>query len=119
MTKLSERRNDILRALTATVLILATDLAVYYLTKPNSSATHLIDMSIALDDYIPFVPQFVFIYILTFAFWCIAPLIIIRTGIGRFSDFFATAVISLIICGIFFLLLPACFDPVYTYFSYT
>ena len=63
--------------------------------------------SIALDDYIPFVPQFVFIYILTFAFWCIAPLIIIRTGIGRVSDFFATAVISLIICGIFFLLLPA------------
>ena len=64
------------------------------------------DFTSSLDRSIPFVSQWVYIYIICFLFWGINYIMITRGGKEEWFKFATADYMSRIICGIFFILLP-------------
>lgn len=65
---------------------------------------HLIDLPI--DAYIPFIPAFILPYVLCYAHWVINIIMSVHTGEERFRKFSTALMLSQIICGILFLVVP-------------
>lgn len=64
------------------------------------------DLTGSLDRRVPFVKEFVIIYLICYAFWAVNYILIGRQGKEWCFRFVAADMISRVICGIFFLLLP-------------
>ncbi len=65
------------------------------------------DLSIALDDIIPLLPGFIFIYISYFAFWIVNYIVIANhSGEEAFYRFFTADLTSKIVCALIFVVFP-------------
>lgn len=64
------------------------------------------DLTSALDRKIPFVEEWVFVYLGCFLFWAVNYIIITRQGKEGWFQFAAGDYLSRLICGVFFVLLP-------------
>lgn len=64
------------------------------------------DLSTSFDHNIPFVPEWVFIYVICFAFWAVNYIIITRTGHDEWFKFATADYLSRIICMVFFIIMP-------------
>lgn len=64
------------------------------------------DFTTALDSRVPFVKEWVVIYIGCYAFWILNYILISHKGKEEWYRFVFADIISKIICGIFFILLP-------------
>lgn len=64
------------------------------------------DLSTSFDHNIPFVPEWVFIYVICFAFWAVNYIIITRIGHDEWFKFATADYLSRIICMVFFIIMP-------------
>lgn len=94
-------------AFTAAAMIFLTDIAAFFIPKLFIEDASFHDFSISLDAYIPFVPEFIYIYILSYFFWFVTPFFCVSSGPDRFYRWLNANIISLLICSVFFLALPA------------
>lgn len=99
--------------------LIATHATVYMGTKLlNMDMPHR-DLSVALDAQIPFVPEWVFIYVLTFFFWAATIALVMREDKQNCYELFLCVFVAEFICGVFFIVMPTTFDrPVITGDSY-
>lgn len=65
---------------------------------------HLI--ALPIDEYIPFIPVFIIPYVVCYAHWVINFILSAHTGKERFCKFALAVMLSQIICGIVFLIMP-------------
>lgn len=88
------------------VLVFVSNVAVSFLTRPFISESRCFCPANALDNAIPFVPGFIYIYVLAFLQWavCVIAVMIIDR---RVSDRYCTGIIiGNLISGIIFLAVP-------------
>lgn len=64
------------------------------------------DLSTSFDKKLPFVKEWIYIYLICFAFWAVNYIMISRTEKTHWYQFATGDYLSRIICGIFFILLP-------------
>ncbi len=64
------------------------------------------DLTTAFDNSVPFVPEWVLIYVICFAFWALNYILITREGYYEWFKFATGDYLSRTICLIFFVLLP-------------
>ena len=64
------------------------------------------DLTMPLDEVIPFEPMWAFVYLGCFFFWAVNYVLITRQGKEEWFCFATGDYLSRIICGIFFILLP-------------
>ncbi|MGN0484699.1 MAG: phosphatase PAP2 family protein [Lachnospiraceae bacterium] len=64
------------------------------------------ELSIPLDEKIPFVPEWIFVYVICFAFWAANYILITREGKEEWFRFATADMLSRVICGLFFVFLP-------------
>lgn len=64
------------------------------------------DLTSDLDRAVPFVPQWILIYLGCFLFWAINYILITREGKEKWFRFAAADMMSRLICGAFFIALP-------------
>lgn len=63
-----------------------------------------------IDDRIPVIPVFFFVYIWSYAYWFFAPFFIIRTGRKKTREFIITFISALIICSLILFFFPTKID---------
>ena len=80
--------------------------AVFYVTRPITSGVEHFDFSIPLDQKIPFVPEFIVIYVLAFVQWGYGIYYLVTHGRKTCYKFLAATMIGEIICFITFIIVP-------------
>lgn len=89
------------------IIIIATIVfqsLIYFITKIYQGKPYLLQSS--LDDAIPFISWFIYFYILWYIMLFFVPLIIYVKSKDVFYKYMAMYLISVVICGIVFLLFP-------------
>lgn len=64
------------------------------------------DLTSALDRKVPFVQEWVWVYVICFAFWAVSYILITREGKEKWFRFAAADMMSRLICMVFFIVLP-------------
>lgn len=64
------------------------------------------DLSTKFDKELPFVKEWIYVYLICFAFWAVNYIMISRTKKEHWYKFATGDYLSRIICGVFFILLP-------------
>ena len=64
------------------------------------------DLSTKFDKSLPFVKEWIYIYLICFAFWAVNYIMISRTEREHWYKFATGDYLSRLICGVFFILLP-------------
>lgn len=85
---------------------LAVNMIVYYGIGVITQDWRHYDLNLPLDRAVPLVPVFVFIYLGSFLFWTINYILIMRQSEDDCYRFAFADILSRILCGIIFLLLP-------------
>lgn len=80
--------------------------AIYFITS-RINYPKLYDLTIPLDDKIPFVPAFILVYFGCYLFWAVNYILIARCGREHAFRFFVADVMSRLVCMFFFLVLPS------------
>lgn len=80
--------------------------AVYYGGRLLAAGRRHFDLSTDLDRLLPFVPAFIVIYVLSFAFWIVGYLVIGRESRSVCFEVLAAEQISKLFCLVFFVVLP-------------
>lgn len=75
-------------------------------TKPITQGWHHYDMTLAVDDMIPFLPWTVAIYFGCYLFWAANYVLAARQDKAAAYRFYCADFLSRILCAVFFLLLP-------------
>ena len=79
---------------------------VYYLTGKLMAGAKHYDLTTAFDRMVPFIPQWVFIYLGCFLFWAVNYILSGREGRESCCRFVAADLLSRTICAVFLILLP-------------
>lgn len=79
---------------------------IYWGTQRLADNTYHYDLTSAIDRKIPFVKEWIIIYVVCFAFWAFNYILISREGKEKWYRFATADLMSRLICGIFFVLLP-------------
>lgn len=88
------------------ILCWVWNLIVYNGTKfINHNFTHH-DLTTSFDEKLPLIPVFMIIYFGCFLFWIVFDIMCMRTNKDFCAKYFSFEIISRLICGIIFILLP-------------
>ncbi|MCI8550680.1 MAG: phosphatase PAP2 family protein [Lachnospiraceae bacterium] len=79
---------------------------VYFILRIFMEDAYHYDMTTFLDEKIPFIPGWVSIYFICYIFWVVNYLLIASRGKEHLYRFVTADLLSRIICGVFFILLP-------------
>ena len=79
---------------------------VYYATRPVTQQLTHFDLSLPVDDAIPFLPAFSVIYVLAFVQWTVGFIMIARESRELCYRVISGEIISKLICMVLFLLIP-------------
>ncbi len=90
--------------------VLVFNCSVYWLPRLVTSGAVHYDLSLRLDDAIPFVPAFIVIYVLAYVQWVVGYVIISRDSEERCYRVLSGEFISKLVCLLFFLLLPTAME---------
>lgn len=94
-------------ALFSAPFCLLLDCLIYFLAKIIQSFTELPYHSLVLPpDALPFVPAFMWVYVGCFLFWILMFPAVSQRGKAEWYRFFTANTIGLLVCGVFFVLLP-------------
>ncbi len=88
------------------VLVIAVNCFVFYVTRLLTAGAPHYDVSIGLDDQIPFVPEFIVIYILAIGQWILVLALAAREGKDFYYKATAAEMSSKIFVFLIFLFLP-------------
>lgn len=91
--------------ITVAFYVLGTFVA-FYLSRFINSGFHHFDITTPIDKKIPFVPIFIFIYILSYLQWFLGYLFICREGEKVCYDIMATNLVAKVICFAIFVFFP-------------
>lgn len=80
--------------------------SVYWLTRPLTAGAVHYDLSTGLDSAIPFVPAFIVIYVLAYIQWVVGYILIARDSEERCYRVLSGEMLTKLLCGLIFLLLP-------------
>lgn len=80
---------------------------VIYFVTSRITYPKLYDLSIPLDERVPFVPAFILVYFGCYLFWAVNYILIARQGREHAFRFFVADVMSRLVCLLFFLVLPS------------
>ena len=91
------------------LLIIITSLVlfeavVFFLTKPFVQNPYVLGS--ILDEKIPFIPQFIWIYIFWYLMLILVPYYIAKKHISSFYNYAITFAITTVLCGIIFVVFP-------------
>lgn len=64
------------------------------------------DLSTSFDYNVPFIPGWIIVYVVCFAFWAVNYILVTRTGHDEWFKFATGDYLSRIVCMVFFVLLP-------------
>lgn len=64
------------------------------------------DFTTALDRQVPFVKEWILIYVVCYVFWAVNYILVAREGKEHWYRFITAEMLSKIICGLFFIFLP-------------
>ncbi len=78
----------------------------YWATRLLTRGAVHYDLTLALDDCIPFVPAFIVIYILAYVQWVVGYIVISRESPERCYRVMSGEILSKLVCFVFFLALP-------------
>lgn len=81
-------------------------LPVYFVTRMITAGQEHYDFRTGLDDAIPFIIGFIWIYVLAYLQWLIGYVVIAKSEREICETYFAAEVTGKIICGIIFITLP-------------
>lgn len=107
-TKLTERLNRILPmfgVIPLAACLLANAITYYGSRLITKSLTHY-DLSLPLDELIPFVPSAILIYVLAFVSWVIGFVVIARESKTVCYEYLSGEIIGKFICMVFFFIVP-------------
>lgn len=79
---------------------------VFWPTRPLTAGAVHYDLSIGLDSAVPFVPAFIVVYVLAFVQWVMGYIVICRESEERCYRVLSGEMLTKLVCGLFFLLLP-------------
>lgn len=79
---------------------------VYYGIPKIASDWKHYDLTLPIDRTVPLVPGFVWIYLGCYLFWIVNYILIVKQGEEHCIRFAAADIMSRLVCGMFFLLLP-------------
>lgn len=88
-------------------MCLAINAVTYYGTRIFTTGREHIDMSVPADALIPFVPQWIIVYVLSYFFWIVGFIVIARESREVCGEVLCAEQISKLICLVMFMLLPA------------
>ncbi|MBQ9760272.1 MAG: phosphatase PAP2 family protein [Clostridia bacterium] len=89
------------------VAAVGTNMLVYFATKPFVSQAEHYDLSIFIDDRLPFVPFFILFYVLAYLQWAWHYIYHYRKSREDCYHYATADVIAKLLCLVFFLALPA------------
>lgn len=93
-------------ALLSLIACFALNTLVYWGTQQVMNNAYHYDLTSALDKQIPFVKEWIVIYIVCYAFWAINYILISREGKEKWYRFASADIMSRLICGLFFIIMP-------------
>lgn len=79
---------------------------IYWGAQLLMKDTYHYDFTSTLDNKIPFIKEWVVIYLVCYIFWIVNYILIAREGKEQWFRFAFADILSRLICGIFFVLLP-------------
>lgn len=86
--------------------ILAVNCLVYWGSSIMTANRHHFDFTTNLDRAVPPIPQFIWVYVLAFAFWAVNYILAAQRGKDGFYRFVATDLTVHLTCFLIFLLVP-------------
>lgn len=86
--------------------ILAVNSVVYWGADLLTASRYHYDFTSAIDEAVPLIPEFIWIYFLAFAFWAVNYILAAQRGQKVFFRFVATDLTVHLACFILFLLIP-------------
>lgn len=88
------------------IITVILNFAVFYGTRPFNRGLHHYNMSLPIDDWIPFVPAAIVIYFLAFLTWVIGYCVIARESEEICCELLAAEVIAKLLSMVCFLVIP-------------
>ncbi len=88
------------------ITMFAFNSIIYWTTMYLCGNLYHYDFTLEFDRAVPFVPQWVYIYLVCYLFWIVNYIMSARFGKERFYRFAAADLSSRVVCLIFFVLLP-------------
>lgn len=79
---------------------------IYWGTQLLAADAYHYDFTTELDRQIPFVKEWILIYVVCYLFWAANYILISREGKEKWFRFATADMMSRVICGVFFILLP-------------
>lgn len=93
-------------AILSLITCCALNSVIYFGTQRLMAGAKHYDLSIPLDEKIPFQQDWIFIYVFCYVTWTIGYIIISRQGREHWFRFALADMMSRLICGAFFIFLP-------------
>ncbi len=93
-------------ALLSLISCFMLNMVIYFGTQYIMAAVPHWDLTNRLDDRIPFVKEWVIVYVGCYLFWAVNYILVTREGKDLWYRFAAADMTSRLICGFFFLILP-------------
>ncbi len=88
------------------VLVVLFNISAYYLTRPINVHLEHYSLETAIDRALPFVPEFIYIYILAYLQWVIGYIVIARESRENCYRFLTAEMVAKIICMVFYIVYP-------------
>lgn len=98
-----ENKRRVKLIIVITMLILFQSL-IYFLTKFLQGEPNILTSN--FDERLPFISQFVYFYIAWYVMLLVIPYLIYKNGKEEFYKYLTTYIISIIICGMIFVIFP-------------
>lgn len=80
--------------------------AIYTGTQIIMAGAKHYDFTTDFDRVVPLVPQFIYIYLVCYAFWVINYILAAREGRKEWFHFVTADMITRLVCGLFFIVIP-------------
>lgn len=88
-------------------LAILTNTLVYNVSKIFTNSLKHYDLSIFIDNYIPFISIFIVIYVLSYIQWLIGYIVIAKGNKEKYFKVIIGDIIAKLICLMFFIILPS------------
>lgn len=110
--KIKQQLNKIIPSFAGLPLIsiVVVQFLIYFGTKfITQNHTHIYP-SLPIDDYIPFIPWFIYIYVGCYAHWVVNYILSAHSGREHFFRFYKAALIGYVFCTMIYLVMPTTID---------
>lgn len=94
-------------AIVPIVACLVLNVLVYFGSRFFTAGLHHYDFSILIDDYIPFVPEWIIIYVLAYVAWAVGFIVIGRESRDVCYEVLAGEQVAKLLCLVCFLFIPS------------